>query len=172
MPIKSQSEAKRRSVKVQNPTVTARYSTKKPEKPATINFESQDFLDKLRAYLLEGLSNVQIAKRFGVSKNSIYRARDIPAVRQVYLDCRKDIVDILETVALKAAVGYDYKETTAYTDSSGQQHFIEHTKKAHPNHVFMRYYLRFNEAKYAEKNELNLNLPSEIIFSSPSDLEE
>lgn len=105
----------------------------------------------IEAWCRDGLTDIQIADRLGISEASFYKYRTEHEEFTESLKNGKEVIDtMVENALLKAALGYEYSE-----DQATAQGVYSVNKVAHPNTTALIFWLKNRKPKdWRDKQEL------------------
>ncbi|MEK3674615.1 helix-turn-helix domain-containing protein [Paenibacillus sp. FSL R10-2771] len=121
----------------------------------------------IEAWARDGLTDLKIAERLGISEASFYKYRNEHEEFTEALKNGKEIIDtMVENALLKAALGYEYEERKITDDT------IERTKKyAQPNTTALIFWLKNRKPQqWRDKQELGIEGELNIKVSLPKGL--
>lgn len=117
----------------------------------------------IEAWARDGLTDLQIAEKLGISEASFYKYRNEHEEFTEALKNGKEVIDtMVENALLKAALGYEYEEVTTEMTSlkSGENVYPAEvtkavTKHAAPNTTALIFWLKNRKPKeWRDKQEL------------------
>lgn len=105
----------------------------------------------IEAWARDGLTDIQMAEKLGISEASFYKYRNEHEEFTEALKNGKEIIDtMVENALLKAALGYEYEERKITEEG------VERMKKvAHPNTTALIFWLKNRKPReWRDKQEL------------------
>lgn len=147
----------------------------------TISKYNQDpdwFNFKVEHYRKQGISDLQISKNLGLSKDTFYKyLKNYSDFADAYKRGKLIIIEQLENAVYKRGLGYDYEEVTqeVKTDSDGNiiEKHIKKIKKHVPADATTAIFLltNLNNEKYKRNPDLN-NIDDNSIETVDFEFEE
>lgn len=119
-------------------------------------------ITNIRDWAGQGLSNGQIAAKFGVTNSAFWRWRQkIPEIDAALKEGGQVINDEVENALYRSAVGYEYEETEITNDG----HARKIKKVQHPNVNAIQFWLKNKRPEtWRDKNEIELSGEVKSIF--------
>lgn len=91
-------------------------------------------LDELEYWARQGATNDIIAKRLGITRQTLWKyTNDNADIFNAIKRGREDLTIELRSALIKKAMGYEYEERKYYTDESGKKRMEKTVKYSHPD---------------------------------------
>ena len=118
--------------------------------------EVKEKLIRVEGWARDGLTDEQIAKNLGISKDTFYQYKKQHPDFSETLKRGKEVVDReVENALFQRAMGYEYEEDTVITNPDGSQVIKTVTKKMAPDVTAQIFWLKNRKpAEWRDKREI------------------
>ena len=133
----------------------------------------KDKLGLVEAWCRDGLIEVEIAKRLGISMTTLKDYKNRYPTFMSALKRGKEVIDYeVEQKLLKRAMGYNYVETKVTTDPEGGETTSTTNKHVLPDTTAQIFWLKNRKPKeWRDKQELEVN-GNMVVFNGENDLKD